>query len=123
MNGTELYYLGVQQFEERQYDSALEHFYASFDKSPHFKTAQRIAEILIIQGQLDEADKYVFAAYKLNPKNSQCAVMYVHVLLRKGDKEKAQAILQDVLQRNSSCLLYTSPSPRDKRQSRMPSSA
>ena len=24
---------------------------------------------------------------------------------------------------NSSCLLYTSPSPRDKRQSRMPSSA
>ena len=25
--------------------------------------------------------------------------------------------------RNNSCLLYTSPSPRDKRQSRMPSSA
>ena len=25
--------------------------------------------------------------------------------------------------RNASCLLYTSPSPRDKRQSRMPSSA
>ena len=24
---------------------------------------------------------------------------------------------------NTSCLLYTSPSPRDKRQSRMPSSA
>ena len=24
---------------------------------------------------------------------------------------------------NNSCLLYTSPSPRDKRQSRMPSSA
>ena len=27
------------------------------------------------------------------------------------------------LQGNSACLLYTSPSPRDKRQSRMPSSA
>ena len=27
------------------------------------------------------------------------------------------------LQRGESCLLYTSPSPRDKRQSRMPSSA
>ena len=27
------------------------------------------------------------------------------------------------LKRNSTCLLYTSPSPRDKRQSRMPSSA
>ena len=28
-----------------------------------------------------------------------------------------------VLADNNSCLLYTSPSPRDKRQSRMPSSA
>ena len=27
------------------------------------------------------------------------------------------------LQENQTCLLYTSPSPRDKRQSRMPSSA
>ena len=29
----------------------------------------------------------------------------------------------EVLERAKSCLLYTSPSPRDKRQSRMPSSA
>ena len=27
------------------------------------------------------------------------------------------------MDRSSNCLLYTSPSPRDKRQSRMPSSA
>ena len=31
--------------------------------------------------------------------------------------------LRDVLLEAGSCLLYTSPSPRDKRQSRMPSSA
>ena len=29
----------------------------------------------------------------------------------------------DLIKRSISCLLYTSPSPRDKRQSRMPSSA
>ena len=29
----------------------------------------------------------------------------------------------DAVERNNICLLYTSPSPRDKRQSRMPSSA
>ena len=29
----------------------------------------------------------------------------------------------DIRTSNMSCLLYTSPSPRDKRQSRMPSSA
>ena len=28
-----------------------------------------------------------------------------------------------IMKKNYSCLLYTSPSPRDKRQSRMPSSA
>ena len=39
--------------------------------------------------------------------------------VRKHDSELL-AVKSD---RNSSCLLYTSPSPRDKRQSRMPSSA
>ena len=34
------------------------------------------------------------------------------------------AVIPDVLSEQSAdCLLYTSPSPRDKRQSRMPSSA
>ena len=34
-----------------------------------------------------------------------------------------RAISNDVVAYSHSCLLYTSPSPRDKRQSRMPSSA
>ena len=37
------------------------------------------------------------------------------------DKGEAEAILRSDLE--PFCLLYTSPSPRDKRQSRMPSSA
>ena len=32
-------------------------------------------------------------------------------------------IAQRIFANSNSCLLYTSPSPRDKRQSRMPSSA
>ena len=32
-------------------------------------------------------------------------------------------VIHDADQQEGSCLLYTSPSPRDKRQSRMPSSA
>ena len=41
------------------------------------------------------------------------------------DKYEAQklASLIFVKEGNETCLLYTSPSPRDKRQSRMPSSA
>ena len=46
----------------------------------------------------------------------------------KGDMEKLSKALtalseEDPTFRVSTCLLYTSPSPRDKRQSRMPSSA
>ena len=38
-------------------------------------------------------------------------------------KKEAQIIIQQQDYENGICLLYTSPSPRDKRQSRMPSSA
>ena len=46
-----------------------------------------------------------------------------------GDRVKRDGGMNDVLSKiadanpSSPCLLYTSPSPRDKRQSRMPSSA
>ena len=37
---------------------------------------------------------------------------------------ESNEILQEIVEVNpNACLLYTSPSPRDKRQSRMPSSA
>ena len=46
------------------------------------------------------------------------------VVIPEGDLEYMIAKLLDRTQiLNNSCLLYTSPSPRDKRQSRMPSSA
>ena len=41
-------------------------------------------------------------------------------MLRNGRKERAR---EEKVANIVSCLLYTSPSPRDKRQSRMPSSA
>ena len=51
-------------------------------------------------------------------------------VLGKGNKERivpvgrfAMKALSEWLEPAGSCLLYTSPSPRDKRQSRMPSSA
>ena len=37
--------------------------------------------------------------------------------------EEDQVKLQEILDQDSSCLLYTSPSPRDATLSRMPSSA
>ena len=39
------------------------------------------------------------------------------------EQQQPDTTTQDFLERINACLLYTSPSPRDKRQSRMPSSA
>ena len=41
----------------------------------------------------------------------------------KGPKGEMKMRIHDDVELNTDCLLYTSPSPRDKRQSRMPSSA
>ena len=49
-------------------------------------------------------------------------VTYAGDVLGPGGEGPAFEVL-DKLGRGSFCLLYTSPSPRDKRQSRMPSSA
>ena len=39
------------------------------------------------------------------------------------DERALHHLVAEVLDNSMDCLLYTSPSPRDKRQSRMPSSA
>ena len=52
------------------------------------------------------------------------------IILEKEKKEPSRQLSnrggwqsEGEIQQDKSCLLYTSPSPRDKRQSRMPSSA
>ena len=51
--------------------------------------------------------------------------LVVSVLVREGNKERVQNFEGVVIGRRagSTCLLYTSPSPRDRTRSRMPSSA
>ena len=41
----------------------------------------------------------------------------------RDDWNTANKIVEGITELKNACLLYTSPSPRDKRQSRMPSSA
>ena len=44
-------------------------------------------------------------------------------LLANGCDGETASILSDLIRNAESCLLYTSPSPRDVEESRMPSSA
>ena len=65
-----------------------------------------------MEGTLKEGDLITFK--KLNPKNIDLEIG--DIVVASHPKTKNKLIIK-------SCLLYTSPSPRDKRQSRMPSSA
>ena len=80
---------------------------------PNFLSAQTISisEIEIVGNQRIEVDT-IKSYISLSPGN-----------VFEGDEINAayQRVLKSGL--FESCLLYTSPSPRDKRQSRMPSSA
>ena len=62
-------------------------------------------------------------AHALNLKDS--GVNDVVVALREGSSSKKKAESQGlrVMSLSDACLLYTSPSPRDRQKSRMPSSA
>ena len=46
-----------------------------------------------------------------------------HTLVIDGVTYKLRLLPSGIVRKGKICLLYTSPSPRDKRQSRMPSSA
>ena len=51
------------------------------------------------------------------------AISDAFVIASADNDRQVRSIVDEVDEQLSACLLYTSPSPRDKRQSRMPSSA
>ena len=64
--------------------------------------------------------------YRGQPNNTSCSgECYAEYVAINGTPAEIEAKKKELanLDEFSSCLLYTSPSPRDKRQSRMPSSA
>ena len=68
-------------------------------------------------------DYLVFVAGRCRP-NTVLAVAYdLKVFFCEIEKEPAEVTTADVLAFIKACLLYTSPSPRDRTRSRMPSSA
>ena len=60
---------------------------------------------------------------RLNQEPVLCAEGYLFAMERRGYLQAGAYVPEVVLEHPEVCLLYTSPSPRDKRQSRMPSSA
>ena len=85
--------------------------------------------LIFNETELEENYKWMHPCYTINNKN---AVLihgfkgYVALLFQKGAilEEKYHTLIQQTERLQAeACLLYTSPSPRDQRGSRMPSSA
>ena len=75
-------------------------------------------------GELSENDVDVLTSRVIDKTDENYPVDALHIF---AENEPArlhnQTMLEMINQTVITCLLYTSPSPRDKRQSRMPSSA
>ena len=89
--------------------------YKKFKDKPNFQAFADNQMGELIKAQQRGYNKKFFKPENTNLKPSN---LYQEYLKKTG-------ILRDpsISNTNNSCLLYTSPSPRDKRQSRMPSSA
>ena len=82
----------------------------------------------ILKYQHDTASKYGLEAHieyqrEVSALSYDQAQQHWLVETTNGEQYRAQHIVCAIGQLHKPCLLYTSPSPRDKRQSRMPSSA
>ena len=84
--------------------------------------------IMLKDGVLDpqgEAIKQALTSLEYNNVNSVRQGKVIDLELNESSEEAAIDNIQEMCEKllANTCLLYTSPSPRDKRQSRMPSSA
>ena len=126
--GTMYYQMGRLTRSEQTYNQALKKF-------PSFLRAlKNLGFVQLSLGKLDEASKNLAKAISLGEADgiSYVALGYCHLSLGRvvsAENAYRMAILlhpESIDARNglvNCCLLYTSPSPRDRQKSRMPSSA
>ena len=72
-------------------------------------------------GNIEAVKKHLASGADLNTKDSEGGTPLHHTAWN-GHKEVAELLIAEGANVNA-CLLYTSPSPRDRTRSRMPSSA
>ena len=78
---------------------------------------------LLDSGQYEEAEDYFHEILEKNSENKTANICFGRALGLSGSPAEALALFYQLSERHPGCLLYTSPSPRDRTRSRMPSSA
>lgn len=102
MHGTgyEKYTYGMALLEDNKHEEALFAFLESLAINQHFKTCERIADVLEDLGRTVEAESYVIRAFQLNRSNSKVATRYAQILFSRGERQEASRVTQDVLAEN-----------------------
>ena len=104
-------------------DSSVEGYQALYDDVSQNYPADRI-QVHVIDSSVDGVNEITRLLADAATNGQTFAAIHIVSHGENGAVELGNATLDnDSLSQYSDCLLYTSPSPRDKRQSRMPSSA
>ena len=88
-----------------------------------------LACLVLVTARLEQKTQAVGVAVLRGHESGRRTIIACRVLVTARLEQKTQAVGVAVLRGNESgrrtslCLLYTSPSPRDRQKSRMPSSA
>ena len=90
----------------------------------HAPQLQARREAAVERAQLEEEARLAEVA-RLRKKEEDAASnqAFAARMVAAGEARAAAAAAQQAVERREACLLYTSPSPRDRTRSRMPSSA
>ena len=104
------WYQIIELFAQKSGASELQIFFKLYDKFKVHERERILSEVEEVRSSMD--------SHHINdPANYKSWKKLVEILTRNIE------VANQVIELSDSCLLYTSPSPRDKRQSRMPSSA
>ena len=118
--------LNQSSFAEKVHDEVRKLISDDPDSSVFFFAAHPIYQVAIPCRREESTDMEALETIKEAGLNGGNRLSWMEVLIRiKGEsnEEGAGAIVAPLLNMSTTCLLYTSPSPRDQRGSRMPSSA
>jgi tetratricopeptide (TPR) repeat protein len=96
----EQFLLGTERLMASDHEQALTYFQSSLDLHPHYKTCQRVAQILVVLGKPHQAEPFIEQAYALNPNHSQTGTDFAKLLIQRGDIVRAKELLQQVVNHN-----------------------
>ena len=115
-------------YEKKSYAKALDCVEKAIDSDPTYGMAwYNKACYLSLLNQVPDALDSLKRSIEIDVKNARKAVKdrdFVNVRAEDGFKRIIEVVVIESLRQGyHTCLLYTSPSPRDRQKSRMPSSA